>query len=340
MTATPTTTGSGRPAPGPGRRVEDPRASVAGRPDLPGHRRAPPACSCCVIMAGDRASSWSGKAVPALRVNTVNFLTTSEWFPDRPARADVRHRGAGLRHRRSPPSSRWSWRCRSARHRAVHRALRARGGWPRRSATSSTCWPRCRRSSTACGACSSWCRACVGLLEVARRPPRAGSRSSTTPSASTPGRSRSPRIVLAIMILPIISAISREVFLQVPRGPHRGGAGARRDPLGDDPDSRCSRSASPGMISAAMLGLGRALGETIAVALRAVRDLHRSTGTSPSRAATPSPPTSRCKFDEAGRRRPRRADRLRPGAVRHHAARSTWSPALVIERRREFSGAN
>ena len=42
-------------------------------------------------------------------------------------------------------------------------------------------------------------------------------------------------IVLAIMILPIITAISREVFAQTPRAQHRGRAGARRDPLGDDP---------------------------------------------------------------------------------------------------------
>ena len=70
------------------------------------------------------------------------------------------------------------------------------------------------------------------------------------------------------MILPTISAlISREVFLQVPARPRRGRPRPRRDPLGDGPDRRSSRSPSPGMISAAMLGLGRALGETIAVAL-------------------------------------------------------------------------
>ena len=41
-------------------------------------------------------------------------------------------------------------------------------------------------------------------------------------------------VVLAIMILPTISALSREVFLQVPRD-HRSLAGARGNPLGDDP---------------------------------------------------------------------------------------------------------
>jgi phosphate transport system permease protein len=73
-------------------------------------------------------------------------------------------------------------------------------------------------------------------------------------------------VVLAIMILPTISAVTREVFLQVPQGHIEASLalGATRwemvrmvvFPFG-----------KPGMISASMLGLGRALGETIAVAL-------------------------------------------------------------------------
>jgi phosphate transport system permease protein len=73
-------------------------------------------------------------------------------------------------------------------------------------------------------------------------------------------------LVLAIMIIPIVSAVCREVFLQVPR---------------DTIDAAWALGATkwemirtavlpfgrPGIISAAMLGLGRALGETIAVAL-------------------------------------------------------------------------
>ncbi len=42
-------------------------------------------------------------------------------------------------------------------------------------------------------------------------------------------------IVLAIMILPIITAISREVFAADPAAPRGGGARARRDALGDGP---------------------------------------------------------------------------------------------------------
>ncbi|MDQ1688695.1 MAG: phosphate transport system permease protein [Frankiaceae bacterium] len=73
-------------------------------------------------------------------------------------------------------------------------------------------------------------------------------------------------IVLAIMILPIISAIVREVFLQVPRANIEAALalGATRWEamrLAVLPYGR------PGIVSASMLGLGRALGETIAVAL-------------------------------------------------------------------------
>ncbi len=73
-------------------------------------------------------------------------------------------------------------------------------------------------------------------------------------------------VVLAIMILPIIAAISREVFVALPEG-EREGAYA----LGATRWEVISRviipRSSPGLIGASMLGLGRALGETIAVAL-------------------------------------------------------------------------
>jgi phosphate transport system permease protein len=73
-------------------------------------------------------------------------------------------------------------------------------------------------------------------------------------------------VVLAIMILPIIAAISREVFTALPEGERQGAyaLGATRWEV----ISRVivPRSA-PGLIGASMLGLGRALGETIAVAL-------------------------------------------------------------------------
>jgi phosphate transport system permease protein len=73
-------------------------------------------------------------------------------------------------------------------------------------------------------------------------------------------------VVLAIMILPTISALSREVFVQVPRAHIEASLalGATRWEMVRQAIVPFSR---PGMISASMLGLGRALGETIAVAL-------------------------------------------------------------------------
>jgi phosphate transport system permease protein len=52
-------------------------------------------------------------------------------------------------------------------------------------------------------------------------------------------------VVLAVMVIPIITAVCREIFLQAPR----------------------LHEEAPGIVSAAMLGLGRALGETLAVAM-------------------------------------------------------------------------
>ncbi|GGV19685.1 phosphate transport system permease protein [Actinomadura cremea] len=73
-------------------------------------------------------------------------------------------------------------------------------------------------------------------------------------------------VVLAIMILPIISSISREVFLQVPQANVEASLA-----LGATRWEMIRMSVLPygrsGMVGASMLGLGRALGETIAVAM-------------------------------------------------------------------------
>jgi len=73
-------------------------------------------------------------------------------------------------------------------------------------------------------------------------------------------------IVLAIMIIPIVSAVSREVFLQTPRETIDA-ALALGATKWESIQTAVLPFGRPGMISAAMLGLGRALGETIAVAL-------------------------------------------------------------------------
>ncbi|MFD7900318.1 phosphate ABC transporter permease subunit PstC [Streptomyces sp. NPDC059568] len=72
-------------------------------------------------------------------------------------------------------------------------------------------------------------------------------------------------ILLAIMILPIVTSVSREVFLQVPRMNEEAALalGATRWEVIRLSVLPFGRS---GVISASMLGLGRALGETMAVA--------------------------------------------------------------------------
>ena len=73
-------------------------------------------------------------------------------------------------------------------------------------------------------------------------------------------------LVLAVMILPIITAITREVFSQTPRKLQEGALalGATRWEMIRMTALPFGRSA---IISASMIGLGRALGETLAVTL-------------------------------------------------------------------------
>jgi phosphate transport system permease protein len=105
--------------------------------------------------------------------------------------------------------------------------------------------------------------------------------------ASPNGRSLfTASIVLAIMILPIITAISREVFVQTPRL-HEEAAlalGATRWEMIRYAVFPYARS---GMVSGVMLGLGRALGETMAVAMV----LATTPNTTLNVIGTASPPT-------------------------------------------------
>ncbi len=85
--------------------------------------------------------------------------------------------------------------------------------------------------------------------------------------ASTTGRTiLTAAIVLAIMILPIITAISREIFSQTPRLNEEAALalGATRWEMIRLSVLPYARS---GIVSAVMLGLGRAMGETMAVAM-------------------------------------------------------------------------
>jgi phosphate transport system permease protein len=73
-------------------------------------------------------------------------------------------------------------------------------------------------------------------------------------------------VVLAVMITPIITALSREIFLQTPRLNEEAALA-----LGATRWEMIRMAVLPfgraGIVSAAMLGLGRALGETLAVAM-------------------------------------------------------------------------
>lgn len=85
--------------------------------------------------------------------------------------------------------------------------------------------------------------------------------------ASATGRTMlTAGLVLAVMVLPIMTAVNREVFLQTPRLQEEASLalGATRWEMIRMTVLPFGRS---GIISGAMLGLGRALGETIAVAL-------------------------------------------------------------------------
>lgn len=87
----------------------------------------------------------------------------------------------------------------------------------------------------------------------------------TTGTVSATGRvALSASIVLAIMVIPIISAVTREVFLQTPKL-HEEAALA----MGATHWEMIRMAVFPfgrsGIIGATMLGLGRALGETMAV---------------------------------------------------------------------------
>jgi phosphate transport system permease protein len=73
-------------------------------------------------------------------------------------------------------------------------------------------------------------------------------------------------VVVSLMVVPIIAAISREVFAQVPQGEKEAALA-----LGGTRSGMIRTVVLPygkgGIIGGSMLGLGRALGETIAVAL-------------------------------------------------------------------------
>jgi phosphate transport system permease protein len=71
-------------------------------------------------------------------------------------------------------------------------------------------------------------------------------------------------LVLSIMVLPIVTALSREVFAQTPTS-HKDAALALGATRWEMIRTAVLPFGRPGVISASMLGLGRAFGETVAV---------------------------------------------------------------------------
>ncbi|QOX81504.1 phosphate ABC transporter permease subunit PstC [Nanchangia anserum] len=87
----------------------------------------------------------------------------------------------------------------------------------------------------------------------------------TTPASPTGRVLASAAVILAVMIIPIVTAISRDIFAQTPRSMHEAALA-----LGATTWERLKLAVLPygrGIISASMLGLGRALGETMAVVM-------------------------------------------------------------------------
>ena len=86
------------------------------------------------------------------------------------------------------------------------------------------------------------------------------------PASSTGRTILTASVVLAVMVLPIITAITREIFVQTPTLDQEAALalGATRWEMIRMAVLPYARS---GIVSAVMLGLGRALGETMAVAM-------------------------------------------------------------------------
>ncbi len=145
-------------------------------------------------------------------------------------------------------------------------------------------------------------------------------------------------IVLSIMILPIMAALIREVFLQTPRL-HEEAALARGATRWEMVRLAVLPFGRPGIISAAMLGLGRALGETMAVAMvlspSAVISFALLTSSNPNTIAA----NIALQFPEAGGTYVNLL--IATGLVLFAITLAVNSVArYIISRRSEFSGAN
>ena len=142
-------------------------------------------------------------------------------------------------------------------------------------------------------------------------------------------------LILAIMVLPFITAITRDVFLTVPPVLKEAAYG-----LGCTTWEVVRKVVLPytrvGVIGGIMLGLGRALGETMAVTF-VIGNAHRIADFDPG--ARHDDLGDHRQRVQRGRRRPLHllADRSRPDPLRHHLHRSCRG-AVHADAHREQAG--
>ena len=156
-------------------------------------------------------------------------------------------------------------------------------------------------------------------------------------SASRTGRTiLTASLVLAVMILPIITAVSREVFLQTPKL-HEEAALALGATRWEMIRTAVLPFGMPGVIGGTMLGLGRALGETMAVAIILSPGaftwniINTGNNTVPAEIALNFPEAAGLRLSEL----------IAAGLVLFGITLAVNLAArAIVERRSEFSGAN
>ena len=276
----------------PGRAVAPSLAGRKGRGDLAFRMFTSAAGIFVLVLLAAIAIFLIVKALPAFsRRHTATSGAPSSGRPDGDAR--LRHRGARLRHPRDRGHRPGHRLAGGHGGRAVRRRVRAAAAGQEHGLPARPARRRALRRLRPVGPGLAGA-AHEGRPGLPRPPLLAGSRSSRTATPGIPtGSPFVVGVVLAIMILPIISAIIREIVVQADPAAEGSGARPGRDPVGDDPDG-----------GAAAEPLGHHRRHDPRPRPRARRD-HRgrpgaalvarsSTPTSSSRAATRSPPTSPC----------------------------------------------
>ena len=143
--------------------------------------------------------------------------------------------------------------------RAGDRACRSR--WPARSCSPSWRRRRCAPCSSPPSSCSPGIPSVVyGFMGVVLLVPWIREHLGGPGSSVLAGS-----VILGIMILPTIIGISIDALEAVPRSLPRGLARARRHRVADHPHRVVLPAARSGIVAAVILGMGRAVGETMAV---------------------------------------------------------------------------